>query len=197
MRNFSKSERQSFYVIKGSAENSRQINRKFGVELLGNSFANLYRSIDNISNFAWVYKEMFWDENSGSLLYQNSTLMFFWKPKIPKNFWLEFGSTYFNWLCLKLEKRHRKGQKRPSNETACPFHSATYSEIFSYFVKFALFKGSFAPGNLEMAKYTWIYIKSGQKIPILTCNTFVDTFLPRALHTRFLFVVLSISSIIG
>ena len=38
--------------VKGSAENSRQINRKFGVELLGNSFANLYRSIDNISNFA-------------------------------------------------------------------------------------------------------------------------------------------------
>ena len=70
--------------VKGSAENSRQINRKFGVELLGNSFANLYRSIDNISNFAWVYKEMFWDENSGSLLYQNSTLMFFENQKFPK-----------------------------------------------------------------------------------------------------------------
>ena len=71
-------------ILKGSAENSRQINRKFGVELLGNSFANLYRSIDNISNFAWVYKEMFWDENSGSLLYQNSTLMFFENQKFPK-----------------------------------------------------------------------------------------------------------------
>ena len=39
-------------ALKGSAENNRQINRKFGVEFLGNSFANLYRSIDNISNFA-------------------------------------------------------------------------------------------------------------------------------------------------
>ena len=42
-----------------SAENSGQINRKFGVEFLGDTIANLYQSKDNISNFEWVYNEMF------------------------------------------------------------------------------------------------------------------------------------------
>ena len=44
--------------IKGSAENSRQINRKFGVEYLGDSIANLFQLINNISNFAIAYNEM-------------------------------------------------------------------------------------------------------------------------------------------
>ena len=36
----------------------------------------------------------------------------FWKPKIAKNFLHEFGTTFLNGLCLKLEKRPSKGQKR-------------------------------------------------------------------------------------
>ena len=170
--------------IKGSAENSRQINHKFGVELLGNSFANLYRSIDNISNFAWVYKEMFWDENSGSLLYQNSTLMFL-KTKNSQKFLTWIWLNIFQLIMFKTWKKTQKRSKKdPQMKLPVHFtvlHIQKFSAILSNLVKIALFKGSFAPGNLEMAKYTWIYIKSGQKIPILTCNTFVDTFLPRVL----------------
>ena len=55
------------FNVKGSPENSRQINRKFGVEFSGDSIANLYQLIDNISNIAWVYIKMFWNENSGTL----------------------------------------------------------------------------------------------------------------------------------
>ena len=33
---------QPLWQVKGSAENSRQINRKFGVEFFGDSFVNLY-----------------------------------------------------------------------------------------------------------------------------------------------------------
>ena len=42
--------RLNFYLMP-SAENSGQINRKFGVEFLGDAIANLYQSKDNISNF--------------------------------------------------------------------------------------------------------------------------------------------------
>ena len=49
----------TYTLLKGSPENSRQINCKFWVEFLGDSIANLYQSIDNISNFAIAYNEMF------------------------------------------------------------------------------------------------------------------------------------------
>ena len=54
-----KNKKAAIFKTRVSAENSAQINRKFGVEFLGDSIANLYQSIDNISNFAWVYNEMF------------------------------------------------------------------------------------------------------------------------------------------
>ena len=38
--------------LMGSPENFGQINRKFGVEFLGDSIENSYKSIENISNFA-------------------------------------------------------------------------------------------------------------------------------------------------
>ena len=50
----------------------------------GDSFVNLYLSIDNISNFMWVCIRMFWNENSGTLHYPNSTLVFFENQKMPK-----------------------------------------------------------------------------------------------------------------
>ena len=40
------------HVIKGSPENIGQINRKFGVEFLGDSLENSYKSIENILKFA-------------------------------------------------------------------------------------------------------------------------------------------------
>ena len=43
------------YVVKGSPENIGQINCKIGVEFLGNSIENSEKSIENISNFMWVY----------------------------------------------------------------------------------------------------------------------------------------------
>ena len=76
-------------ALKGSAENSRQTKRKFGVEFLGFSIANLYLSIENISKITWAYIEMFWNENSGTLHYQNSTLVFFKNQKLSKNVWQE------------------------------------------------------------------------------------------------------------
>ena len=110
----------------------------------------------------------------------------FWKPKIAKDFLHEFGTTFLNGLCLKLEKRPSKGQKRTLTWNCLSISQLNifrklqqFDQIWS---KLPFERDIFAPGNLEMAKYTWIYIKSGQKIPILTCNTFVDTFLPRALH---------------
>ena len=60
----------------------------------------------------------------------------FLKTKNYQKFLALIGPANLNGLCLKLEKRPSKGQKRPSHEAACPFHSATYSEICSYFTKF-------------------------------------------------------------
>ena len=44
-------------------------------------------------------------------------------------------------------------------------HIQKFSAISSNLVKIALFKDILAPGNLEMTKYTCIYIKNIQKYP--------------------------------
>ena len=103
---------------------------------------------------------------------------------------------FLTWIWLNIfqlimfktwKKTQKRSKKNPQMKLPVHFtvlHIQRFSAISSNLVKIALFKGSFAPGNLEMTNYTWIYIKSGQKNPILTCNTFVDTFLPRALLTE-------------
>ena len=111
----------------------------------------------------------------------------FLKTKNSQKFLTWIWLNIFQLIMFKTWKKTQKRSKKdPQMKLPVHFtvlHIQKFSAISSNLVKIALFKGSFAPGNLEMAKYTWIYIKSGQKIPILTCNTFVDTFLPRALHT--------------
>ena len=110
----------------------------------------------------------------------------FLKTKNSQKFLTWIWLNIFQLIMFKTWKKTQKRSKKdPQMKLPVHFtvlHIQKFSAISSNLVKIALFKGSFAPGNLEMAKYTWIYIKSGQKIPILTCNTFVDTFLPRALH---------------
>ena len=109
----------------------------------------------------------------------------FLKTKNSQKFLTWIWLNIFQLIMFKTWKKTQKRSKKdPQMKLPVHFtvlHIQKFSAISSNLVKIALFKGSFAPGNLEMAKYTWIYIKSGQKIPILTCNTFVDTFLPRAL----------------
>ena len=109
----------------------------------------------------------------------------FLKTKNSQKFLTWIWLNIFQLIMFKTWKKTQKRSKKdPQMKLPVHFtvlHIQKFSAILSNLVKIALFKGSFAPGNLEMAKYTWIYIKSGQKIPILTCNTFVDTFLPRAL----------------
>ena len=105
----------------------------------------------------------------------------FWKPKIVKNFLHELGTTYFNWLCLKLEKRPSKGQKRPSYEIACLFHSATYSEICQQFCQIwskLLFSKTFL--HLAIKKWPNMHksvLEAPKKILIITYNLFVYCFL--------------------
>ena len=115
----------------------------------------------------------------------------FLKTKNSQKFLTWIWLNIFQLIMFKTWKKTQKRSKKdPQMKLPVHFtvlHIQKFSAISSNLVKIALFKGSFAPGNLEMAKYTWIYIKSGQKIPILTCNTFVDTFLPRAL--RYLYCV--------
>ena len=110
----------------------------------------------------------------------------FLKTKNSQKFLTWIWLNIFQLIMFKTWKKTQKRSKKdPQMKLPVHFtvlHIQKFSAILSNLVKIALFKGSFAPGNLEMAKYTWIYIKSGQKIPILTCNTFVDTFLPRALY---------------
>ena len=87
------------------------------------------------------------------------------------------------YMCKTWEKTYR-GHKIPSNETACPFHIAAYSEICPHFIEFGqncYFQSQFfASGYLEMAKFTKICKRISQKIPISTCNFFVRNFLSSA-----------------
>ena len=98
---------------------------------------------------------------------------------------------WINIFILNMFKTREKTQERSKKNSHMKLpvyflvlHIQTFSAFSSNLVEIALFKDNFAHGNLEMAKYTWIYIKSSQNFPILTCDTFVDTFLPRALSEK-------------